>query len=201
MEFKNAYKGIKLLFGAEAMVIVATVLSLLTAVFLVIGNGLEMSAAILALVTMIGFVASGILSFVGYYKAAKDEHHFFIAFIIVVLGIIASVLSYAVKNETVTAICDSLQPFFNQLTSIFAILGLSALSQAKGHQKNIQFGKSLLTIVLIIVVISLSLNIVSRFVGLSDMVAGILVAAAGVLSIVSYIMYLIYLKKVEIMLR
>lgn len=213
MKFPHAYKGVKLLFSAQMMLLCTTIIMAISAVVAALtanGSASETALAIAGLVALIAalltFIA-GIISLVGYGKAAKDDKRFGIALALILFGVLASLVSgvlkfLAIKPEIIADILNAVYNLFSELAIIFAILGLCSLSERVGDENNIRYGKSICGVIIAILVIDIVVSVLPIFLnGITATIAVILAVADGVLSFAAYIMYLVYLKKVANMLK
>ena len=209
MSFPHARKGIKLLLTAQVMMIIVSALILVGTVLAQISTtdtNLAIGGLIVLVAALAMFVA-GIIDFVGYCKSARDDKNFVAALIFVILGILVSVVSgvlnYLGKStKLLSDLLPAIGEFFQELTIIFAVLGLCSLSKKMGDEKNIRYGKSLCGVIVAIFCIWAAINVV--LIVLTDitaLIAGILALVEGVMILVSYFMYLTYLGKVSRMLK
>jgi hypothetical protein len=213
MKFPHAYKGVKLLFSAQMMLLCTTIIMAISAVVAALtanGSASETALAIAGLISLIAalltFIA-GIISLVGYGKAAKDDKHFGIALALILFSVLASLVSgvlkyLGIKPEIIADILNAVYNLLSELAIIFAILGLCSLSERVGDENNIRYGKSICGVIIAILVIDIVVSVLPIFLnGITATIAVILAVADGVLSFAAYIMYLVYLKKVANMLK
>ncbi len=211
MKYPNALKGIKRIFLSELLSLFAA----LTAIpVLFLTNNEEnitekeidttmviiiILAAVLLLMRLIGYI----LNIIGIHKAAKDESVFGIALLFVILGIGSNIAAdIFVNNKSVSAFLSGVHEISDILVTYYIIKGICSLSERLKNKKMVRRGKLLFGTYIILVVLIVAMNLVSRFFGNSvgDTIEGILAAATGVLTIIQYIIYLGYLLKARKML-
>ena len=110
MTFPNAYHGVKKIFTAEILSIIAAFLALVTAVVAIVAAvsmaaGEEDAAAAAGLGTVGLIIASGVLyiisyimNLVGLHQAGKDEANFKTAFIIMIFTLILTVVTVIINT-------------------------------------------------------------------------------------------------------
>ena len=141
MRFPNAFSGVKKIWLAELLMLLAAVMGIVLLV-VVIGNtavvdntviineaAIETPTAILGLgATLIALIAF-ILNLVGLIKARKDDDGFSIALIVTMLGIIASVISSIwSNNQGLTRWMDTIISICNLFASYYVLTGIANLA-------------------------------------------------------------------------
>ena len=215
MQFPNAAKGVKRIFTAEILKLIAAVVSIIGILMMIItvaaakvdsesgtiaagvGTAVLLSgAAILALI-------GAILALVGIINASKDEGAFKSALVCIIVSlctaIIAGIFS---QNSTVMGICQIVQNLMGIFVTVFVIKGVSNLAIKIGNDEVASQGKSLLTIIVTIYALSLVANILVLVFGgmFASVTGGIIAVVALVLNIIGYIVYLSLLNKGKNML-
>lgn len=215
MKFPNAAKGVKRIFTAEILSLIAALASIVAigmgvitvaaqktdagSVEVAAGVGtviLFSAAAVIALI-------SAIMALVGIINASKDEGAFKAALIaILVYAIAAIVAAIFSQNSTVQTICQIVQKLMDIVVTVFVIKGVSNLAVKVGNSNVAQQGNRLMAIIVIIYLLSLVASILVVVFGgmFASVTAGIIAIAALVLSVIGYIVYLSLLSKGKKML-
>ena len=215
MQFPNAAKGVKRIFTAEILKLIAAVVSIIGILMMIItvaaakvdsesgtiaagvGTAVLLSgAAILALI-------GAILALVGIINASKDEGAFKTALILVIISLIAAVVGGIFSgNTTVYSICQIVQNLMSIFVTVFVIRGITNLAVKIGNDEVAKQGKSLLTIIVVFYALSLIANILVLVFGgmFASVLGGVLAVVALVLNIIAYIVYLSLLNKGKNML-
>lgn len=210
MKFPNAAKGVKRIFTAEILSLIAALASIVAigmgvitvaaqktdagSVEVAAGVGtviLFSAAAVIALI-------SAIMALVGIINASKDEGAFKAALIaILVYAIAAIVAAIFSQNSTVQTICQIVQKLMDIVVTVFVIKGVSNLAVKVGNSNVAQQGNRLMAIIVIIYLLSLVASILVVVFGgmFASVTAGIIAIAALVLSVIGYIVYLSLLSK------
>ena len=217
MTFPNALEGVKKIYKAEILELIAGILGLISAILLLVGvAGAEADAAGAALgglvgggVIMIAVAVLSIIAFimgiVGVKKAMPDEENFKNAFYVLIVGIIASAVIGVAKSgsflgdagQTVSSICSFLAQYF--ITT-----ALIVLAQKLGDGEMAAKGDSTRKALMVVWVIKILLEIVDIFVGRNEIVdtaSAVLALISAIVGIIAYIMYLRLLSKARFMLE
>ena len=210
MRFPNAYAGVKKIFTAEILGLIAVILLLVAAVMaLVAKGGAEqgvdeavvvggIGAAALGLPALVLMVITFILNIVGLNAGAKDEPKFRTALTWVIIGIVASVVS-GLNVSWLQGACETLGNLANILITIYVVQAIVSLSEKKMDEGMKAKGKRLLTIILVVYALATIAQVLGDFV-VTGKVGAILAVVALVLGIVQYVLYLSYLSKAKKML-
>jgi len=215
MTFPNALEGVKKIYKAEIIELIAGICGLIGAILLLVGAaGAEADSAGAALggllgggVIMIAFAVLSVIAFimgiVGVKKAMPDEENFKNAFYVMIVGIVASIIvgagkgSLADAGETVSSICS----FLAQYYIISAIIVLAQkLCDSEMEAKGVSTRKMLM----VVWIIKIVLEVVDIFVGKNealDTASGVLALISAIIGIVAYVMYLKLLSKARVMLE
>ena len=142
MRFPNAFSGVKKIWLAELLMLLAAVIGIVLLV-VVIGNttvvdntvivneaAIETPTAILGLGAALIALIAFILNLVGLIKARKDDDGFSIALIVTMLGIIASVISSIwSNNQGLTRWMDAIKSICNLFASYYVLTGIANLAE------------------------------------------------------------------------
>ena len=219
MKFPNALEGVKKIYKAEILELIAGILTLVGAILLVVGiagtkaesagaalGGLLGGGVVMLAVAVLG-ISALIMSITGVKKAMPDEENFKTALYAMILGIVASVVigfansksleSLGNAGTTLSSICS----FLAQYYIITAIVNLAQkLADKDMETRGLKTRKALM----IVWFASIALDVVQIFVNTNEtmkMVAAILSLAAAVIAIVAYVLYLKLLSKARVMLE
>lgn len=207
MKLPNAASGVKKIFIAEILQLIAV---LLITVGLVISGAAVVAAVSSGKATagMGGALTGGmamilgasilpiigfILNLVGLKQAAKDEPDymnkaFWCIIITVILTIIAGIMQ-GVGWKGGAAVFDVISSICEALAIIFCIMGVSEVTQNISRQDVADLGPKVIVIAAIAMFISIIASIVGHAIG------GVAVTIASVLMIVAYIVYIVFLAK------
>ena len=211
MQFPNAYTGVKKIFTAEILSIIATVLVLIAAVAAVgvayAGEASDSSgggAVALVLVCTIAFLIISIISFFmnlsGLRTASQDEPNFQTALIFAVVSIVATVISNVItSSEALTGILDILSDVATVLATYFVIRGIMALAEKLNNQEVAGKGNTVIILVFAAFALSLISSILGTYV-LAETPAAVLSLISLIFSLVQYIVYLVFLSNGKKML-
>lgn len=212
MKFPHAHKGVKLIFIAEIITLLATLVALVAAIIVsaaTSGNaGLTATAATLTFISGIAGIVVFVADVAGLFCGAKDSREFKIALWIVLAGILVSI-AYTVLQSldatkglspilfavlaTVSTLCD----FFVVLCVLF---GISGLAEKLGNSEMAEKGRKLAFYVILIYAVSLILGLMPGFNGYIAnpglrLLFSIFGVAAVALEIAVYVSTLFYLHR------
>ena len=215
MKFPNAAKGVKRIFTAEILKLIAAVLSIIGIGMMIFtlaaaqanAEGATIAAgtgtAVLLLAAAVISLIAGIMALVGIINASKDEGAFKAALVTIIISLCAAIVAGIFsQNATVQSICQIIQNLMSIFVTIFVIQGVSNLAVKIGNNDVAQQGKSLLKIIVAIYALSLVANIIVLIFGgmFVSVTAGILAVIALVLNVIGYLVYLSLLNKGKKML-
>ena len=205
MKFQNAATGVKRIFTAEILKLIAAIVTVVGIVMTIVTvaaanansqGGTIAAASVLALI-------GGIMALVGIINASKDEGAFKTALILIIISLIAAVVAgIFYQNATVQSICQIVQNLMSIFVTVFVIKGITNLAVKIGNDEVAKQGKSLLTIIVVFYALSLIANILVLVFGgmFASVLGGVLAVVALVLNIIAYIVYLSLLSKGKNML-
>ncbi len=211
MKFQNAYEGVKKIFTAEILSLIASVCTTIVMVLTVVGviaasNDSAGGAAaalggvvVLSLGAMVLAVISFIFQLIGVSKASHDEPAFKIVLYIIFAGIALSVIG---GNATVKNITTILSSAVNLAVTVFIIQGIKNLAARLNNDEVINKGDTIFKIIIASYALIIIAQIVAAIAqnGTGAIIALVFILIAGILSIVQYILYIIYLNKAKQML-
>ena len=217
MRFPNAASGVKKIFTAEILALISEILLLFAGVLVVIALGAAQNNAndSLALGTLAGFAIFGfgatviaviafILKIVGISQASKDENSFKTAIICLIIGIVGSLVYsiFQTSSPTVASIGNLIYQLMNLFVTIFVISGIIKLADQLNDGVVSAKGSTLLKLITVIYALTIIANIIVLILGgyAVSIVAAIIYLIALILTVVQYIMYLVYLANSKKML-
>ncbi len=217
MRFPNAASGVKKIFTAEILALISEILLLFAGVLVVIALGAAQNNAndSLALGTLAGFAIFGfgatviaiiafILKIVGISQASKDENSFKTAIICLIIGIVGSLVYsiFQTSSPTVASIGNLIYQLMNLFVTIFVISGIIKLADQLNDGVVSAKGSTLLKLITVIYALTIIANIIVLILGgyAVSIVAAIIYLIALILTVVQYIMYLVYLANAKKML-
>lgn len=221
MTFPNGYQGVKKIFTAEILDLIATICLIVGAIMalvLVASAGAESvsGAAVGGLGTTIFMGAAFVLIIIAYIfkmigmkRAGRDEERFNTAFIFAIFALILTVVGSVIQSITgTTTIWDDLiktiATLFELFVTLYIVNGIQALAQKLNHDELVAKGQTYYILFIILYILRLIASVLPVFFGVSAtavMISGIMVLVAAVLSLVVYIVYLSLLSKAKKMLK
>ena len=215
MRFPNAAKGVKKLFTAEILQLIAEVVAIVAIAMLIItlaaekvqsqggviiaGTGTVILFGATAVLTLI----AGIMSLVGVIQSAKDEGAFKVALIAIIISLAAAVVAGVFSsNGVIQSICQVIQNVMSLAVTLFVINGITNLAEKLNNTEVWSRGRSLLKVIICILAFSLIASFISLIFGgaFVSTAAAILALISAILNVVCYILYLILLNKGKKML-
>lgn len=158
MRFPNACKGLKKIFYAELISLIALVpyaVSMVLIQFLpeeINENNAEMLPAevvvtILSLVSLVLMTVAYMLNIIGYVNASKDNENFKKAMLLTIAGLVLTVVSGIMENVNASPILtntfDSMEQILDLLITLTTISGIVTLSVTYGDLRMVDSGKAL----------------------------------------------------------
>lgn len=213
--FKNAYEGVRKIYSAQILALIATVLMLIGAVLGLTGmktgeatsagEGLLVGGGALVLIAAILMIVGAIMNIIGVNRASKDEDAFKNALIALCVGIVAQILISAFSsNPAVSNIGKAVTTVTEMLASFFICTGIMNLAGRLGDGATQARGQSVRTLLLCIWAVAAVLNLLAAlFVndGTMQTILGVIAIAASLVSIVAYFLYLGLLRRARAMLE
>ena len=222
MKFPNAANGVKKIFTAEILSLIAGICMFVMIVLLVVAlaaanavsggsDGAAVGAVASGAGTLVFGIGSGvlaiiafILNIVGISKASKDEESFRMALYAVIGGIILTVIGTAFNNVNgyVSSIMQALQVVADLLVLLYVIQGIRYLSLKLNRPDIDRKGQNLFKIIFVVLVLQFIARIVVIIFGgmAASITAAIIALIAVILSVIEYILYLAFLAKAKKML-
>ena len=158
MRFPNACKGLKKIFFAELISLIALVpyaVSLVLIQFLpeeIDKNNAEMLPAevvvtILSILSLVMMTVAYVLNVIGYVTASKDNESFKKAMLLTIAGMVLTVVSGIMENAngnpSLTNTFDSMENILDLLITLMTISGIVTLSVTYGDLRMVESGKAL----------------------------------------------------------
>ena len=219
MKFPNAAKGVKKIFNAEIISLIAALIGGTGLIMGLIGtssetgdsNGttlLAVSGALL-IVSGIALLVAGIMNIVGFLQAAKDEEGLKRAVLCTVFSALFAFVAAFFENQTgflgsLGTVLSSVSTVLNMLVALFVIGGLMNLSAECNRPDMVKRGHDILTTIIVSYIITFALSLLIRFGAYtSSFGAGIINWLSGLSALFTvfiYVLELIYLAKAKKML-
>ena len=158
MRFPNACKGLKKIFFAELISLIALVpyaVSLVLVQFLpeeINKNNAEILPAevvvtILSILSLVMMTVAYVLNVIGYVTASKDNESFKKAMLLTIAGMVLTVVSGIMENANgnpiLTNTFDSMENILDLLITLMTISGIVTLSVTYGDLRMVESGKAL----------------------------------------------------------
>ena len=206
MSFTNAYRGIKKIFAAELMILIATL-----ATYAISGLNATSPGKYVEVFGIVGIAAgvlliiAFILNLVGLIQARKDESNFTVALVLTLISIaLTAVVTALPDNKLLADYGDPASNLLRLLTAFFVIQGVIAIARKLGKKNMVSRGKNIITLVVGIWFVVIALEVVLTILGSNETlttIAGIIGIAALVALVIVYFLYLSYLGKAKTMLE
>lgn len=158
MRFPNACKGLKKVFFAELIALIALVPNTVSMVLFQVlpeeinENNVEMLPAevlvtVLSLVSLVLMTVAYVLNLIGYFTASKDNESFKKAMLLSIAGLVLTVVSGIMENAdgnpVLTNTFDSMEQILDLLITLTTISGIVTLAVTFGNLKMVNSGKAL----------------------------------------------------------
>lgn len=158
MRFPNACKGLKKVFFAELITLIALVPNTVSMVLFQVlpeeinENNVEMLPAevlvtVLSLVSLALMTVAYVLNLIGYFTASKDNESFKKAMLLSIAGLVLTVVSGIMENAdgnpVLTNTFDSMEQILDLLITLTTISGIVTLAVTFGNLKMVNSGKAL----------------------------------------------------------
>lgn len=228
MSFTNAAKGVKKIFTAEVLKLIANICLIIAAVIGLVGLvmtleadadfssvesllsdipaasiGAFLGAIGMALIYGILSVIAFILNLIGYINARHDDDNFTTALVFLIAGIVFYFASFFVLANGLSSILYSLGTLSDTLAKIFVIAGCMKIATRLDRADINKKGSNVLKLIITIEAITFVITFISTFLrGTATAIFGsVLMLASFVLSFVMFIMYISFLSKTKKMLQ
>lgn len=216
MTFPNAAKGVKRIFTAEILALIAAICTVIAIILGIIMYGAASAnadggavlsfggAALFATGAGVLMIIAFIMQIVGISNAAKDEVSFKTAMICLIVGIVASLIGSIFSGSSVIySITDLVSKLMSLFVTIFIISGIIKLADKLNDGAVSAKGSNLLKLITVIYALSLVANLIVLILGgyAASVVAGVIALVAVILSIVKYVLFLSYLNQAKKMLE
>ncbi|MBR3299067.1 MAG: hypothetical protein IKI64_07675 [Clostridia bacterium] len=219
--FKNAYEGIKKIFTAEIIMLIASIVTFVGAIVTITADSNAVKdalnnpneASITAGVAILGIVAIAfgicalvafILNLVGLVKARKDDANFNTALMLTIAGIVVSILSSILsKNENVVSFLNTGVELAYLLATMFIVYGIVSLAKQLKNTPVETKGNRLLKIIVIVQGIGIGarlLGAIFTVAKLNPVIPGIIGIIAAILTVVYHLIYISLLSDAKKML-
>ena len=141
MRFPNAYRGVKKIWLAEMLMLLAAIVGIVIVIVaamngsmvgedIVINEGVKTPIAVLGIVTAVIALVAFILNLVGLINANNDDSAFRIALLVTILGVVASAISAIwSNNETLSKWMDMAITICSVFASYCVLTGIANLAE------------------------------------------------------------------------
>ena len=212
--FPNAYEGVKKIYKAEIIALIASVLLLIGSIIgatgiqagenTASGEGLLVWGGLLVIAAAVLMIIAAIMNIIGVNRASKDESAFKNALIALLFGIAANILVSAFSNNpTISSIGKTLVNVTEILASYYICTGVINLADRLSDSDVSARGKKVRSILMGIWVASAVLNVLTTLFGTNETmqtVIGIIAIVGSIISIVAYFLYIGLLGRAKNML-
>ena len=141
MRFPNAYRGVKKIWLAEMLMLLAAIVGIIMVIVMaangtmvgediVINEGVKTPIAVLGIVTAVIALVAFILNLIGLINANNDDSAFRIALLVTILGVVASAISAIwSNNETLNKWMDTALIICSMFASYYVLTGIANLAE------------------------------------------------------------------------
>ena len=141
MRFPNAYRGVKKIWLAEMLMLLAAIVGIIMVIVMaangtmvgediVINEGVKTPIAVLGIVTAVIALVAFILNLIGLINPNNDDSAFRIALLVTILGIVASAISAIwSNNETLNKWMDTATTICSMFASYYVLTGIANLAE------------------------------------------------------------------------
>ncbi len=141
MRFPNAYRGVKKIWLAEMLMLLAAIVGIIMVIVMaangtmvgediVINEGVKTPIAVFGIITAVIALVAFILNLIGLINANNDDSAFRIALLVTILGIVASAISAIwSNNETLNKWMDTALTICSMFASYYVLTGIANLAE------------------------------------------------------------------------
>ena len=214
MRFPNAYRGVKKIWLAELLMLLAAIVGIIMVIVaamngsmvgedIVINEGVKTPIAVLGIVTAVILLIGFILNLVGLINANNDDSAFRIALLVTILGVVASAISAIwSNNETLNKWMDTAITICSMFASYYVLTGIANLAEKMSDAATKALALKSRTLVEGSFCATALFKLIISIFKIQDgsTISTILAVVALLLELVSYILYLRALSKGKKML-
>lgn len=214
MRFPNAYRGVKKIWLAEMLMLLAAIVGIVIVIVaamngsmvgedIVISEGVKTPIAILGIVTAVILLIGFILNLIGLINANNDDSAFRIALLVTILGVVASAISAIwSNNETLNKWMDTAITICSMFASYYVLTGIANLAEKMSDAATKALALKSRTLVEGSFCATALFKLIISIFKIQDgsTISTILAVVALLLELVSYILYLRALSKGKKML-
>ena len=214
MRFPNAYRGVKKIWLAEMLMLLAAIVGIIMVIVMaangtmvgediVINEGVKTPIAVLGIVTAVILLIGFILNLVGLINANNDDSAFRIALLVTILGVVASAISAIwSNNETLNKWMDTAITICSMFASYYVLTGIANLAEKMSDAATKALALKSRTLVEGSFCATALFKLIISIFKIQDgsTISTILAVVALLLELVSYILYLRALSKGKKML-
>ena len=214
MRFPNAYRGVKKIWLAEMLMLLAAIVGIVIVIVaamngsmvgedIVISEGVKTPIAILGIVTAVILLIGFILNLIGLINANNDDSAFRIALLVTILGVVASAISAIwSNNETLNKWMDTAITICSMFASYYVLTGIANLAEKMSDAATKALALKSRTLVEGSFCATALFKLIISIFKIQDgsTISTILAVIALLLELVSYILYLRALNKGKQML-
>lgn len=196
--YPNAAAGLKLLFYAEILTIIAAVVAVISGLGAVVAVLLDSAGvagllAVLVVVAGIAAIVALVLNLVGLNKASADDQGYRTAFLITIANLVIGVVSMFVGSESAfAAILDLVSTVLGIAVVYYVITVTSSLTQTIGNDELPGKGQTAWKVYLVGSVLVVAATVLGWIPALSGLANAVSVGGS-IVQLVGYILYLIFL--------
>ena len=221
MRFPNAAKGVKKIFTAEILLLIAAIAAGITSILLITAYASytansdagaiwsSLGFLIFGTAMLVLLIVGGILNIVGYIQAAMDEDGFKNAIVCMVFSIIFGAVAVCFQASTgflgwLGTVMNLISQVLQLFVIVFSIGGIMRLSEKYRRDDMVKKGVTMLNIIKWLYIIYFVLLIMTRVFresAVANTIILILTVVSLILSAIQYVLYLVYLSSASKMLK
>ncbi len=210
MQLTNAYRGVKRIYTAQLLQLLAAILALVAALEAILAltatsSAMALGAGFFLLIASALGVIGFVLNIMGIHDASQDEATFRKAMAWVIVGIFVALLSILFqRSDTLSTLAKAVTTACDAVITIFVITGVVRLADGLGNEEVRALGKRSLRLIAAAYGAAFASKLLSVIAGLtgSGTALGLVMdVVAGVLSIAASLLYLRLLSEGKAMLE
>ena len=217
MKYPNAYAGIKKIFAAEIIQIIAVIAMIIGFVFAIGGMAAAVvpeadtdaafisagSGFLFILAAFVLLIIGFIFNLVGLARAKKDEHNFGTAFWLVIISLACSIISVFIQtmNPWLYGWLDFVSSIFRISSIEVTIIGILNLAVALRNDSVAKFAGVIRIFITILWIVVIVMRVWRNNIALNPVLANTISTVYLVLELLVFILFIILLTKAKKMLE
>ena len=214
MKFPNAFQGLKNVFTAQILSLIATgctVLGAITGGLGVVAGSLAtgLGGGVLVLAALVLMLLSLIFTLMGLSRASRDEAGFKGAFYcsliqLILVLLLNIIMAFGIGGSVLKGVTNIITQILSILVIAYIFKGIDALAGKLGREDVSSAGHSVIVFLWVVYAVTIFCDMMSLLFPAAALfmgVIGVISFLAGIAMIVGYILYLVHLNRAIQMLR